>query len=71
MPLLGGVRKRLGSSDAQLRVCRLILVFHQTLVEEGKKEGLPLQTVQEFLIASPQMIPLYFTDVKTLANREE
>lgn len=66
-----GSGRGLGSNDAQLRVRRLILVFHQTLVEEGKKEGLPLQTVQEFLIASPQMIPLYFTDVKTLANREE
>lgn len=52
-------------------MCWLILVFYQTLVEEGKKEGLLLQTVQEFLIASPQMIPFYFTDVKTLANREE
>lgn len=61
----------LGSSDAQLRGCWLILVFHQTLVEEGKKEGLLLQTVQEFMIASPQMTPLYFTDVKTLANGEE
>lgn len=66
-----GSGRGLGSNDDQLRVCRLILVFHQTLVEEAKKEGLPLQTVQEFLIASPQMIPLYFTDVKTLANREE
>lgn len=37
-------------------------VFHQTLVESGEKEGLLLQTVQAFLIASPQMIPLHIRD---------
>lgn len=38
------------------------LVFHQTLVERGEKEGLLLQTVQGFLFASPQMIPFHIRD---------